>query len=202
VTYSTPAPFNETALVEAMAAKLVDKVPRFMKRAADPLSMDNFLGGAMTALEPLSLITRDTIAQLVMLTDGLFGNLNDITQVLNVIMNMANVVLSTFPFGALVPLLIQGLINIVLSSQTKFFVQYTMFRIWQLLPQTQFDRFQVLVQDNQVLVVSSVAQPTLPPLPTLGPVPPTLMPLPTLPPVQPLPTLPPVQPLPTLPPLV
>ena len=156
------------------------------------MTMAAFARSAGQVLEPLPFITRDSIASLVLMTDGVFGNMTGIAAVVSQVLNMANLILSSFPFGALLPILVQVVLNVLMAPQTRYFAKYALYRIWLLFPASSNDRYVVQVNDNNVIVTSAsdmnqVPKNQVPNNPTSNQVPnpfpaqPTLSPLPQLP---------------------
>lgn len=116
------------------------------------ISMALFAKNAAQVLRPLPFVNRDAIANLILMTDGVFGNMTGVLAVVSMILNMANLVLSSLPFGALIPVLIQIVLHILMSPQTRFFAKYLLYRIWILIPATENDVYQVYVVDQNVIV--------------------------------------------------
>lgn len=151
------------------------------------MTMAEFARSAAQVLEPLPFITRDSIASLILMTDGVFGSMTGIVAVVSQVLNMANLVLSSFPFGALLPILVQVVLNVLMAPQTKDFAKYALYRIWSLFPASSNDRYVVQVNDNKVIVISASDMNQVPnnpssnSLPNPLPVQPTLPPLPQLP---------------------
>lgn len=141
--------------------------------ALQNMTMAAFARSAAQVLEPLPFITRDSIASLILMTDGVFGNMTGIAAVVSQVLNMANLVLSSFPFGALLPILVQVVLNILMAPQTRYFAKYLLYRVWLLFPASNNDRYTVQVSDGDVIVTSTSDtfpsqipfQPTLPPMP-------------------------------------
>ena len=96
------------------------------------MTMAAFARSAAQVLEPLPFITRDSVASLILMTDGVFGNMTGIAAVVSQILNMANLVLSSFPFGALLPILVQVVLNVLMAPQTRYFAKYLLYRVWLL----------------------------------------------------------------------
>ena len=107
------------------------------------MTMAAFARSAAQVLEPLPFITRDSIASLILMTDGVFGNMTGIAAVVSQVLNMANLILSSFPFGALLPILVQVVLNVLMAPQTRYFAKYVLYRIWLLFPASSNDRYVV-----------------------------------------------------------
>lgn len=143
--------------------------------AMQNMTMAAFARSAAQVLEPLPFITRDSIASLILMTDGVFGNMTGIAAVVSQVLNMANLVLSSFPFGALLPILVQVILNVLMAPQTRYYAKYMLYQVWKLFPASSNDRYTVQVSDGNVIVTSTSDtfpsqipfQPTLPPVPQL-----------------------------------
>lgn len=119
------------------------------------MTMASFARSAAQALEPLPFINRDSIASLILMTDGVFGNMTGIAVVVSQILNMANLVLSSLPFGALLPILFQIFLTILMAPQTRFYAKCILYRLWLCIPSTNNDRYTVHVSDGDVIVTSA-----------------------------------------------
>lgn len=128
-----------------------------VQASADKLTMDRFAEEAAKVLKPNVNITRDSLAKLILLTNGSFGNLQKVSSVVNPILHSipAKMVLSASPAGPIIPVAVDLVFRLALAPQTKFGVEYVLYRVWLLLPKSANDRYTVTSANGQIKVADA-----------------------------------------------
>lgn len=113
----------------------------------DFLSLENFARMAIQALKDIP-ITPDLIANLIQFSNGLFGNLEQIQAFVNTLIDGLGLFLAAFPFGTLIPTLLDSLFTVLLAAETRTFGQVLLYKLWDALPKTDTDTLVVRLVES------------------------------------------------------
>ncbi|KAI1280923.1 hypothetical protein HDE_13564 [Halotydeus destructor] len=145
---------NEAVLAEHRA------LVRTRRATVTTPDMNDFAGQVVDVVQNLNLLNRDVIAQLVLFSDGAFGSLAQVSTAIQALLTVGNIVLSLFPFGPLISIATTVIFNVVMAPQTKFLVQYFLLRIWDLIPSTGSEVYNLILSNDRILVVSAATNAT------------------------------------------
>lgn len=97
-------------------------------------------------------VKKDNVAELIRFSDEVYGNRADIEIILNIVLAASSILLSAFPFGPLLPLVARIGFTILMSPETRYVVQNTLYEVWTDMPLNGTEKWNVVIDNNKVVV--------------------------------------------------
>ena len=110
------------------------------------------VGGQVSRLLS-TFMKRDSVAKLILDVDHVYSNSSAILLIVNQVLNLSSMLLSTIPFGPILPLALQAVVAVLLSPPTRFLAKFLLLRLWQVLPSNPADQFTVSMDNKFNILV-------------------------------------------------